>query len=136
MTLRYIRAATVFIQLHSFIFNNSARYRSHSFPPAQHWLRLVALSCSGIDPSEPIYYAMLWNPSCTPYSRGAIRSCSRRLRSPLPVRLRSDLLLARCYATEGTPIREGDKKSRLESLSGISNLPCGLSLPKDITRRC
>ena len=71
---------------------------------------------------------MLWNPSCTPYSRGGIRSCSRRLRAPFLVRPRLDLLLARCYATEGAPIREGDKKSRLESLSGISNPPCGASL--------
>ncbi|KAL5362668.1 DNA polymerase family A-domain-containing protein [Aspergillus floccosus] len=41
---------------------------------------------------------MLWNYSCVPYSRGSIRSCAQRLRSPLLIRPRRYRATARFYS--------------------------------------
>ncbi|KAE8148144.1 DNA polymerase family A-domain-containing protein [Aspergillus avenaceus] len=58
---------------------------------------------------------MLWSYSCAPYSRGAIRACSQKLRSPLVTRPRPVLLLAKHYFSQ-TSGQSSEGESRQESL--------------------
>ncbi|PLB38095.1 DNA-directed DNA polymerase gamma MIP1 [Aspergillus candidus] len=59
---------------------------------------------------------MPWSLSCTPYTRGVARSCSRSLRLPLTFKPRVSIHLARHYVTPATGSANGEARKKSLSL--------------------